>query len=69
MTIADLKEFIEDLPDDMLVVTDQYNDGYGGQFEADSFQVVKTYWISELGHYSDGLISDKENMVKVLLIG
>ena len=34
MNVGDLRTLIEDLPDEMLVVTHEYNSGYGGHFEA-----------------------------------
>lgn len=52
MTVGELKKFIEDLGDDMLVVTDQYNSGSGGHFEADA-SVRNLRWISELNRFDD----------------
>jgi hypothetical protein len=34
MTVGELKRFIEDLDDDIIVVTSEYNSGSGGLFEA-----------------------------------
>ena len=34
MTVGELRQFIEDLDDDMEVVVDEYNSGYGGLFRS-----------------------------------
>lgn len=34
MTVGQLKKLLQNLDDEMLVVTDEYNSGYGGLFEA-----------------------------------
>lgn len=41
MTVGELKQFLEDVDDDLPVVTREYNDGYGGMFDA-GWAVVQT---------------------------
>jgi hypothetical protein len=62
MTVGDLKNFIAELDDEMIVVTDAYNGGYGGHFEADaSVRKLKNEGIE----YSESEADDGEEVLRI----